>query len=453
MIVRTAEIKRLEQLYESDGNQLVILYGRENSEKEQLLRLFSKDKKTFYYRARQASAKEQMAQMEHEIEQQYALRLQKHSYDECFTRVRSGNATKLLVIIDEFQYIFKKDESFFESILKLKNKRLYPGPVMILLCTSSIVFAEQDAAAKLQPHASKINDWMKLKDIGFLDVVRCFPEYTTSQCVEVYGILGGVPGYLARWNGKKSLKENICRHILSPNGYLFGEAEHYLGLELRELSLYSTILAAIAAGNTKLNDLHHSTGFSRAKISVYMKNLMEFEVIEKVVSFETGGWENAKKGIYRIQNTYVNFWFRFIYPHLSDLYRMTPEEFYDRYLEKELNEYMNRYFIQVCTEYLSLLNMVDKLPIRLHKIGTWVGKQGNIDIVAQNPVRESVVGICNWSKPKLTMQDCRDLQVNMKKARISAEYFYLFSATAFEQELVEAAAQDSRYVLIDMNEL
>ena len=453
MIVRTAEIKRLEQLYESSGNQLVVLYGRENSEKEQLLRMFSQNKKSFYYRARQASALEQNRQMGHEIEQQYDVRLQKNTYDEYFTRVRSGDASKLLVIIDEFQYITKKDDAFLESILKLKNKRLYPGPVMILLCSSSIVWVENDAVEKLQPYEKKIDDKIKLKDISFLDVVRCFPEYTTSQCVEVYGVLGGVPGYLSRWNGKKSLKENICRNILSPNGYLFGEAEHYLGMELRELSLYSTILASIAAGNNKLNDLYHQTGFSRAKISVYMKNLMEFEVIEKVVSFETGGWENAKKGVYRIQNTYVNFWFRFIYPHLSDLYMLSPEEFYDRYIEKDLNEYMNRYFIQVCTEYLNLLNLIEKLPIRLHRIGTWVGKQGNIDIIAQNSVRESVVGLCNWSKPELTMEDCQILIANMKKARISAEYYYLFSATGFGASLVEAAQQDSRYVLIDMKEL
>ena len=58
-----------------------------------------------------------------------------------------------------------------------------------------------------------------------------------------------------------------------------------------------------------------------------MKNLAAFEVIEKVNSFETGGWENAQKGIYQIRCNYVNFWFRFVYPHLSDLYMMTPETF------------------------------------------------------------------------------------------------------------------------------
>ena len=453
MIVRTAEIKQLEQLYAQSGNQLVVVYGRKGCGKEQLLQTFCQNKKCFYYRSRQASEKEQLLLMGQEIEQRYRVRLQKNTYDEYFTRVKSGDASKLLVVIDEFQYIAKKDASFLESILKLKKKRLYPGPVMIVLCSSSIVWMEEGAKEKLQPIQRQTDRIIKLKDVGFLDVVRNFPEYTTRQSVEVYGVLGGVFEYLLRWNGRQTLKENICQNILSPDGFLFQEAENYIGIELRELSLYETILAAIADGNNKLNELYHYTGFSRAKISVYMKNLMAFEVIEKVVSFDTGGWENAKKGVYRICNTYVNFWFRFVYPHLSDLYLMTPQAFYEKYIQERLDEYLNRYFIQVCMEYLKLGKMVGKLPIQIHRIGTWIGKQGDIDIIAQNSVRESIVGLCNWSKPQLTLADCQKLEKNMEKARITAKYYYLFSAAGFESGLVEKAKSDGRYVLVDMTEL
>lgn len=58
--------------------------------------------------------------------------------------------------------------------------------------------------------------------------------------------------------------------------------------------------------------------------------------MEKVVSFETGGWENAKKGVYQIKDTFVNFWFKFVYPNMSNLYLLSPEEFYDTYIEKSL---------------------------------------------------------------------------------------------------------------------
>ena len=83
--------------------------------------------------------------------------------------------------------------------------------------------------------------------------------------------------------------------------------------------MYNTILSAIARGKNKLNDLFLDTGYSRAKISVYMKNLSHFDIVEKVVSFETGGWENAKKGVYQIKDTFVNFWFKFVF---CDVFRI-----------------------------------------------------------------------------------------------------------------------------------
>ena len=451
---KQSELKKLEDLYGESGNQLVVLYGPMNCEKEELIRTFISDKKFFYYRARKASAKEQLSMMGEEVAKKFDVRIQKNTYDEYFNRVKSGNPTKLVVVIDEFEQIAKKDPEFMQSILKLKNRRLYPGPVMIILASSSIVWAEQDMDEVIgEESAKKIDARIKIPNLNFLEVVRVFPEFSVSETIKVYGVLGGVPGYLKRWNTKKSFKQNICDLILSENGYFFKMAEELVSSELRELSVYNTILMAIAKGENKLNDLFHYTGYSRPKISVYMKNLSHFDIVEKVVSFETGGWDNAKKGVYRIKDTYINFYYRFVYPHLSDLYMMSPEEFYDTYIENELDEYLNRYFINVCMEYLSLLNQIRRLPLAVTKMGTWVGKTGNIDIIAQSMDRQNIVGTCNWEKPELTMDMCKELFDSMKKAKITSKHIYLFSAKAFAPEVVEMAKEDKRFELIDMNEL
>ena len=114
---------------------------------------------------------------------------------------------------------------------------------------------------------------------------------------------------------------------------------------------------------------------------------------------------------------------------------------------------MNRYFIQVCMEYLELLNMVDKLPIKMRKAGTWVGKTGNIDIIAQDSARNNLIGLCNWSKPQLTYEMCEKLFDTMKKAKLKSDHYYLFSAKSFDQQLLEAAKEDKRLVLVDMTQL
>ena len=451
---KQSALNRLGDLYAESGNQLVVLYGPMDCEKETLIRAFLDGKKHFYYRARKASAQEQIKMMGEEVARKFDVRIQRESYDEYFNRVKSGDPTKLVVVIDEFEHIAKRDPEFIESILKLKNRRLYPGPVMIILASSSIVWAEQDMENVLGEEAiKKLDARIKIPNLNFLEVVRAFPELSVSEAIKIYGVLGGVPGYLKYWKKRKTFKQNICDLILSEDGYFFKKAEEIVSSELRELSVYNTILMAIAKGENKLNDLFHYTGYSRPKISVYMKNLSQFDIIEKVVSFETGGWDNAKKGVYRIKNTYVNFYYRFVYPHLSDLYMMSPEEFYDTYIENELDEYLNRYFINVCMEYLSLLNQIRRLPLVVSKMGTWVGKSGNIDIIAQSADRQNIVGICNWEKEEFTLDMCRDLFFSMTKAKITSNHVYLFSAKSFSPDVVELAKKDKRFELIDMNEL
>lgn len=453
MIIKSSELKTLQDYYENNGNSLVVLVGQQGCGKEELFRQFVKDKKFFYYRCCQADAAAQSIMLGEEIAKEYGVKLTKNTYDEYFTRVKSGDPSKLVIIIDEAQYLMKKDPEFVKSLGKLKMKKLYPGPVMIVLATSDLVWAGQNLEQNMGDAYRKVDGIIKVEDLNFLEVVRAFPDYSSGECIRIYGVLGGVSAYLNRWDVTKDFKANICKLVLSEDGYLFHEAESLISRELRELSVYNTILSYIAQGYTKLNDLFHKTGFSRAKISVYMKNLGHFDIVEKLVSFETGGWENAKKGVYQIKNTFVNFWYKFVFPHQSDLYRMDPETFYDTYIQPDLDTYLSRYFRNVCMEYLTLLDQMGRLPFEIHKMGTWVGKTGNIDIIAQSTDRRNIIGLCNWEKPALTAEMCADLFDSMKKAKLTSKHYFLFSATTFDRTLVQQMQGNPSFTMIDMNEL
>ena len=45
MMIQTSELKKLEEVYGQSGNQIVLLYGRDNCQKEQLIKEFCKEKK------------------------------------------------------------------------------------------------------------------------------------------------------------------------------------------------------------------------------------------------------------------------------------------------------------------------------------------------------------------------------------------------------------------------
>ena len=245
MNAKKTDLKELEGWYAKSGNQLMLLYGGMDCRKEQLIKEFCVGKKYFYYRCRQLSAQEQMQKMGEEIQNAFQMKLSRYSYDEFFNRVKSGDASKLVIVIDEAQYAIKRDPEFVKSILKLKMKRLYPGPVMIILASSSIVWATQDAKDAFGDGFRRIDVLHKVEDLNFLEVVRTFPALSVSDCIRIYGTIGGVPGFMEAWNPEISYRENIYRLVLTEGGYLFHMAEQKISAELRELSVYNTILSAI----------------------------------------------------------------------------------------------------------------------------------------------------------------------------------------------------------------
>ena len=453
MAVRTAEMEQLQALYQQRENNLVFIYGRSGMEQDALLKQFMEGKKCVFYSATECSNQMQREYMAQCIAHSCDVQISDYDYGTLFNKIKSGDASKLVLIFDHVEHLLKKDPEFLINILKLKNKRLYPGPVMIIFVTDSLVFAQQDFSELIRENEKYFDLKLKLEELKFLDVVRRFPNFSVSQIVEIYGILGGVPAYLNHWNKNRSLKDNICDLILSEEGFLHKEAHNFLASELREYSVYQTILASIAAGKEKLNDIFLYTGYSRPKISVYMKNLAAFEVVEKVSSFETGGWDNAKKGVYRIKNTYLNFWYKFIFPNQSQLRVMEPSKFYDKFIRPELDTYLNTSFRKVCMEYLELSSAVNQLPIKITKLGTWVGKKGTIDIIAQDKIRNTIVGMCSWSEDYFSYEMYETLLQNMKDAKVKSEHHYLFCAKKFEGKLLEAAKQDPRIVIVDMNEM
>ena len=452
-MTRTNELKKLDAIYQSSENNLVLMFGRMGSAKETLLDDFTTNKSYFYYRSRQCSDDKQLKYLDDQLSTTYDRTADSTNFEDSLSKFRTKDGSKLIVIIDEAQFAIKKNNNLLDSLISLKKKKLYPGKVMIIIASSSIVWAQNTFPEIAGANINAVDETIKLENLSFLDIVRAFPNYTVAQCVSTYGIVGGVSEYLDRWNGKKSIKDNVCENILSPTGFLYSAAEGYISSELRELSCYNTILGSIASGNEKLNDLFEDTGYSRAKISVYMKNLAAFDIVDKVVSFETGGWDNTKKGIYRIVDPYINFWFTFVYPHLSELISFTPEKFYDTFIEPKLDEYLESYFVNVCREYLHLLNMVGQLPIKLTKIGTWLGKEGTIDVIGQSSNRENVVGICNWTEKSMGYAAYEKLLESMKQARITANTVFLFSATKFDSKLVELSKENKSIVLVDMTEL
>lgn len=449
---RTSELKYLNTYYDREGSQIMVVYGQKNVGKTALLRQFVADKPSYYYQARSASEREQRYQWGRELGKAKIKVLKYPAFTEIFQAVLQEQTEKPVIIIDEFQYIIKASDDFMKELIRFVHETWQGHQVMVILCSSSIGWVENSMITKIGEAAYELSGFLKIRDLDFESMMDFFPGFSMEQCIEAYAVLGGIPGLWRQFNDKVSIKENICNYILNQDAFLYGEGQRIVEEELRETGVYNTILAAIATGHHKLNDLYLHTDFSRAKISVYLKNLMELELVEKIFSYDTEGKANTQKGIYRITNHFVHFYFTYLYPNRSSLEILSPNEFYNDFIAPTFRGYVADYFKTVCKQHIEKWNKWGKLPFQIDRIGEWVGKLGNIDVIAQNEAGQTLIGLCNWDKPMMRYDDYEWLLFCAEKAKLKADYVYLFSRR-FDEKLNLEGKMKHTIKLVDMDEM
>ena len=430
---REKELTLLNQSYLAKGNPLIVLYGRDGIGKTTLVKQFLQDKPYVYYQARELSQAEQ-----------------ERYFDEKKKEVLVGaQRERVVLVIDEFDLMLKGYKSFltdFEEYVK----NLPAGRVMLLLVSSAVQWVENAMVEDMGTLAGRISSSIKLKEFTFVEMVDRFPDSTTEECILIYGILGGIPAYLNYWNPKETVRRNIIRIMLDEQGPLHREAQRFLKMYLRELPYYSTILSVLAENEPKLNYLYTRTGFSRAKISVYIKNLMQIDVATKIFSYEPEKKDMAQKGLYGITDSFIQFWYKLIYPRMSELSIMKPEDFYDEYVKLQLNELTEKTYIKVCQEFMELMNRFHHLPAVFGNFGSFYGKEGFIPLIANTANGELLVGSCKWSSEPMDTYEFEELLGKIEQTGKEADYYYLFSKEGFTTELAAMAKSMDNIQCIDL---
>lgn len=318
---RETELQFLSQHYEKSGSRILVVYGQRGVGKTALLKAFAGDKTFVYYLARACSDREQRCQWAGELRAAGRNLPEFPEYEELFSCLAEDSPeTKMILAVDEFHNIVKNDLSFFSKLNRFLRQTL--SEILVILCSSASGWVENSMVGKIGSEAASIAGFLKVREVGVGRMREIYPAFSEDDIIQLYAVLGGVPGFWNSLDPGLDVAENLIRHILNRYSRIYGEMSLSLAEELREPAVYNTILAVMASGYNKLNDIYHHTGFSRAKISVYLKNLMELDLVEKVGS-----------GIYRITRSHVRFYFRFLFPHQSLLEELGPKHFYKEIVE------------------------------------------------------------------------------------------------------------------------
>ena len=270
------------------------------------------------------------------------------------------------------------------------------------------------------------------------------PSLSCEQQALIYGITGGIPHYINKLDVKKSVDEALKKNFFNRSAYLFEEPENLLKQELREPTLYNSIITAIAGGASKMSEISTKCQISSDVCAKYLKVLIGLGIVKK----ETPITEKpGKKTIYRISDNFFTFWYRFVLPYLSAIESDRIDRIYDTAIKNELPNYMGLVFEQMCRTYL--IKSDDKLPHLISNVGRWWGsdkktkKEVEIDLVGV-PVkgREYLICSCKYKNTAVGVDELEKLRKYAAVFGKGSNYcYYIFSKGGFTEGLKTAAAR------------
>ena len=453
---RNDELNTLNDFFDRKESNIIVLYGEHLVGTDSLWHEFAREKDTTYLKAVPSSGREQAYLFAKTLHWDGQSEFD-YSFDSILESVISAqnhhNPEKKLLVISDYHYLIQSDSAFLDELTAFIDKYRYDNRITVLLTTDRTDWVEKQFVKELLERKVKIGGFVKVNPLHFIDMVCMMNTQEFDKLLAFYGILGGMQDSYDTFMPALSLKQNIIGTFLLPGGVFRNYGMDRIKCELREPAVYATILASLAEGRNKLNDLFIHTGFSRAKISVYLKNLSELNLVEKVRSYDTPGAENTKKGVYRIKNPIVKFYFTFLYPHETELALLGEEEFYNTYIKNQIDNYCMEVFPTICEEFLCLANERELLPIQFTRYGEWVGKTGTVDIIAQDKERNFLFGYCKRKRGALTYDEFINMVAVTKETHLSPDYYYLFSLDGFDSETIDELADRENVYLFDRSDL
>ncbi len=278
-----------------------------------------------------------------------------------------------------------------------------------------------------------------------------FPAYSPEDQVHTYAIYGGTPAYLHTLQARDSLERNIQDGILTRGSFLYDEVRFILQQELREPRNYFAILEAIAAGKTRLNEIKQATGIDGA--AAYLDTLQQLHLVERRVPVTETQPHKSRRGLYRLRDHYLRFWFRYVHPHRSQLERGGAQMILNGQVLPQLDLFTGLAFEEVCQQFLWRIGLTGNLPFAPVNIGNWWNAHEEVDLVVLGETDAMLVE-CKWTSKPVGSDILANLE--RKAAVVQPELdgrrvsYGLCSRSGFTDQLLQDVQQRNDVFLFDL---
>ena len=319
------------------------------------------------------------------------------------------------LIIDEFQEFDNVNSSIFSDIQNLwdqyKDKAkinfiasgsIYSMMMKIIENRKEPLFGRLTSKITLQPFAVSV-----IKEI----LNDYNPQYTPEDFLCLYMLTGGVPKYIdLLMEAGAVTKDKIMNKVTSPDSPFIGEGKDLLISEFgKEYGTYFSILQLIASGKTTQSEIDSIIG---KNTGAYLVNLEKgYSLITKNKPMFSK--PESRKNRWSLNDNYLRFWFRFIFPNQS-LVEMGKYELLREFIEKDYEQYssliLEKYFRTKIAE-----------EERVTGISSYWDSKGEneIDLIALNDLdKTAIVAEVKRNAKKIDMNLLRTKADSIKKELI-----------------------------------
>ena len=456
-IDRENELQFLEDQYSASSASLIVLYGRRRVGKTTLMTHFIQNKRALYFLVTEESEHQNRNAFKDMVADFTENALLKAAavdhWDLIFqTLVDSVTDERLIILIDEFQYLGKSNPAFPSIFQKIWDTILKNRNVMVILCGSLMSMMESQTLSYSSPLYGRRTGQIKLKQIPFSYYNKLFPDKGLRELIEYYAVTGGVPKYIELFHSENDIYQAISKNVLQKSIFLYVEPNFSLQREVNEVGSYYSLIKTIAAGNQKLGKIAGVLEMKQTGLTKYLKTLIDLDILEREVPITEESPEKSKRGLYRIKDNFLLFWFKFIYPNLSLIESGHGEIAMKKIQSNFIDNHVSYVYEDICLEILWKLNGDGAWDFHFERAGRWWDGQNEIDIVALDSDGNNIIfGECKYWRSPIGLDILEKLRLKSSAVEWNrdkrTEYYILFSISGFTQDLIEYAEENKNVIL------
>ncbi len=452
MINRERELQWLTSHLSREERQLLVLYGRRRVGKTTLVTTALDDLEatSIYYLCDQRGSGHNARRFAARCAETFDdVPPAVEDFADAFQYLTARVDGPCVVALDEFSYLVADDETIPSVFQTIVDDVLTDTEISLVLLGSSISMMEDGVLSYESPLYGRRTGQWELDPLSFADVRVFFPNNDLETQIQIFSVLGGVPAYLEQFDTDLDLFENIERAILSKGAFLYEEPEFLLRQELREPATYMAILEAIAGGATRVTEIANEIGNDASSLSRYLQNLTQLAILER----EHPVTDPDGRGLYRLTDDFLRFWFRYVAPNQGTLEQGRTEPVRAAIAET-LPMHTSRTFETVCQQAVR----TSTFPVSCSRVGRWWYDGEEIDVVGIDQHTDTLLlGECKWTLAPVGRELLDELTALESAVRWHGDdrvvSYVLFSRAGFTDELRTVADGRSDVSLYGLDEL